>query len=510
MRIYRSHQLPLFALAASIALGCGPPQKPAKNGADSKLPPDTEWQDSEEFRSSGKVPGTFPPKAALENPAAKLVAITGGTVMTAVGKIYSPGIVVMKGGVIKSVGEMTRAPDGAAVVDATGRFVTPGIIDTHSHIGVYASPNVAAHADGNEAVGPITPSARAEYGYWPGDPAITKARAGGVTSALVLPRSANLIGGRGFTVIMTPGTRASSVAFPGAPATVKMACGENPKRVYGEKGGPQTRMSEYAKFREAFHKASEYLAKKRKYAAARKKWEVRRALAKKRASAGKKKAAAEASPERPPVDLGLETLAGIIEGDILVQIHCYRADELQQMISIADEFGWKIRSFHHALEAYKVRDSIIAHGAAISTWADWWGFKMEAFDGIPENAALFSESGGRAVIHSDSSIGIQRLNQEAGKAMAAGRAEGIAITDDEALRWITAHPAWVLGIDVVTGTLEQGKRADVVVWSHSPFSVYSRADLVFQAGVQTYTRGEGSAPTDFELGNSATSGEVTR
>jgi imidazolonepropionase-like amidohydrolase len=173
------------------------------------------------------------------------------------------------------------------------------------------------------------------------------------------------------------------------------------------------------------------------------------------------------------------------------------------MLAIADEFGFQIRSFHHALEAYKIRDIGVAHGTAISTWADGWGFKLEAFDGIPENAALFLEQGGRVAIHSDSAIGIQRLNQEAAKAMAAGRAAGIDVSDDAALRWLTANPAWILGIDDQTGTLEVGTRADVVVWSASPFSVYAKADLVVVGGIVRYERARGLEPTDFELGNSS-------
>jgi imidazolonepropionase-like amidohydrolase len=185
---------------------------------------------------------------------------------------------------------------------------------------------------------------------------------------------------------------------------------------------------------------------------------------------------------------------------VLVQVHCYRADEMANMMAIAREMGFRIRSFHHALEAYKIRDLLAAEGIAINTWADWWGFKLEAYDGIPENAALMTAQGGRATIHSDSAIGIQRLNQEAAKALAAGRRAGLALDDDAALRWITANPAWVLGIDAVTGTLESGKRADVVLWSASPFSTYARAELVVAGGEVTFERGTGMRPADYELG----------
>jgi imidazolonepropionase-like amidohydrolase len=495
-------------IAAAALLSCGPAQSP-KSPDDKKaaLPADAEWSDPETHLVA--LPDKRGSLAdAVKNPKAPVIAITGGTVMTAAGKRYAPGMVVLEGGAIKSVGPAGPTPSGAQVIDAAGRFVTPGIIDTHSHIGVYAAPFVSAHSDGNEMVGATTPYARAEYGYWPNDPAITRARAGGVTTALILPGSANLIGGRGFTAIMRPGTQIDHVAFPGAPQTLKMACGENPKRVYGDKGGPQTRMAEYAKFREAYRAAVDYRAKRKRYAEARAKWEKRRdQAAAKNAELDKAKAdervAAEPAPEPVPVDLGLETLAAVLDGEVLVQVHCYRSDELRHMVAIAGELGFKIRSFHHALEAYKVRDLLIKNDVAISTWADWWGFKMEAFDGIPENAALFHASGGRAVIHSDSSIGIQRLNQEAAKAMHAGRRAGLEISDDDALRWVTANPAWVLGVHEMTGTLENGKRADVVVWNTTPLSVYSLADVVLQGGEVVYQRKAGKRPTDFELGNSS-------
>src|SRR5262249_39834850 len=157
------------------------------------------------------------------------------------------------------------APSGAIEIDAKGRFVTPGIIDTHSHIGVYAAPGVDATSDGNEAVAPVTANVAARYGYWAQDPSITRAAAGGVTAAQTPPGSANLIGGQGYIVEMRPGRNAEDVHFLGAPRTIKMACGENPKRVYGQKGGPQTRMGEYAAFRAVFQQAAEYRTKMKLY-----------------------------------------------------------------------------------------------------------------------------------------------------------------------------------------------------------------------------------------------------
>lgn len=496
-----------------VALGCGSRATPrvAPPGADEpKLDVPVPWIDSEGFYPRGVAPVTPPLAASLENPRATTIAIRGATILTATGKTIERGVIVLERGAITQVGGPgTEVPFGARVVDGAGKFVTPGIIDTHSHIGVYAAPSSRAHADGNESVAPVTAQARAEYGYWPQDPQIERAAAGGVTAALILPGSANLVGGRGFTVAMRAGRTAGEVAFPGAPPTVKMACGENPKRNYGDKGGPATRMGEYAAFRAAFHEAAAYAAKRASYASARARWEERRRRAAEldqRAGGKGKPIPGEAAPEPVPVDLKLETLAAVLRGEVLVQVHCYRADEMANMMAIAREMGFRIRSFHHALEAYKIRDLLAAEGIAINTWADWWGFKLEAYDGIPENAALVSAQGGRATIHSDSAIGIQRLNQEAAKAMAAGRRAGLAVDENTALRWITADAAWVLGIDTVTGTLEPGKRADVVLWSASPFSVYARPELVVAGGEVTYERSAGLRPADYELGISTDGG----
>jgi imidazolonepropionase-like amidohydrolase len=204
----------------------------------------------------------------------------------------------------------------------------------------------------------------------------------------------------------------------------------------------------------------------------------------------------------PQRDLRLESLAEVLRGNMLVQNHCYRADEMAQMLDLAHEFGFTIRSFHHAVEAYKIADLLAREGTAVSVWADWWGFKEEAMDGIHENAALVQAAGGRVVIHSDDPGGIQRLNQEAGKAMQAGNRAGVPVTRDQALRWITANPAWVLGIDSLVGTLEPGKMADVVVWSTDPFSVYARALQVYNDGWLVYDRNDPAHQprTDFELG----------
>jgi imidazolonepropionase-like amidohydrolase len=262
---------------------------------------------------------------------------------------------------------------------------------------------------------------------------------------------------------------------PDAPMALKMACGENPKRVYRGRG-PSTRMGNWAGYREAFIAAEQY----------REKWDDW----------------VENGGEEPDRDLANETLAEVLRGNILVHNHCYRADDMVNMIDVAREFGFEIRSFHHAVEAYKVRDLLAADSIGASMWYDWWGFKMEAFDMVPENIALVSDAGARAILHTDDAMGIQIMNQDAARAMYAGRARGLDVSRDAALRWITANPAWALGISDRTGTLEVGKNADVVLWSGDPFSVYSLADQVWIDGALVYDRRDPALQpmTDFELG----------
>ncbi|MFN3182546.1 MAG: amidohydrolase [Nannocystaceae bacterium] len=434
-------------------------------------------------------PTTDPDAPPAISAAAPPLLLRGARVMTATGVIYERGDVLMRDGKIEAVAAKLDAPAGVSVLDVSGKTVTPGIIDTHSHIGVYASPGWTAHSDGNEMSGPTKPEVRAADGYWPQDPQIDLARAAGVTTMQILPGSANLIGGRSVVVRPVPGARSIDDAkFVGAPSGLKMACGENPKRVYGEKGGPVTRMGNMAGFRTAFQKATEY----------RRKHEHHRAHADDE----------DAGPP-PERDLGMETLAGVLAGDILVHNHCYRADEMLGMLALADEFGFEIRSFHHAVEAYKIADRLAEAGVSASVWADWWGFKAEAFDTTRANAAILSAAGARAIIHSDSAQGIQRLNQEAAKAKAAGERAGLNISEDEALRWVTANAAWALGIHETTGTLEPGKMADVVVWSGDPLSVYTRTEKVYMEGALVFDRDDPDAHhTDFEVGIPSAAGDV--
>lgn len=431
----------------------------------------------------------------------EIVAITGATLLLGTGRRIEDGTIVLARGSIDAVGPRasTAVPAGARVIDGRGKFVTPGLIDTHSHMGVYAAPSVIATQDGNEMTDPTTPYVFSEHSFWPQDPAIEHAVAGGVTTAQILPGSGNVIGGRAVTMKLRPALEARAMRFPGAPNGLKMACGENPKRVYGlSNRAPMSRMGSVFKLRQTFVKAQEYRHALRgyaaEYAAWKKKYDEAAAHPERADDPGKE-------PRAPDRDLGLETLADVLDGKIQVHIHCYRADEMLLMIALARELGFRIASFHHAVEAYKIAPELAKAGIAASVWSDWWGFKLEAYDGVEENAAIVQAAGGTPIIHSDSPIGIQHLNLDAAKALHAGRRAGLAISEDDAISWVTRNPARALGILDRTGTLEPGKMADVVIWDRSPLSIYASAEQVFIDGVLVLDRGAGHpAWSDFTVG----------
>jgi imidazolonepropionase-like amidohydrolase len=422
------------------------------------------------------IPNANPFPSTYKPFASRTTLIRNATIMTAAGPTIQNASILLSDGKIVSIGTSITAPADATVIDGTGKYVTPGIIDVHSHLGLYAAPGGGGLNDGNEATNPNTANVWAEHSVWPQDPQFPRILAGGVTTVQILPGSANLFGGRSAILKVVPARTVQGMKFPGAKYGLKMACGENPKRVYRSRG-PSTRMGNVAGYRTGYIQAAEY----------RRKWDAWNANHK------------GAPPAR---DLGLETLAEVLRGDILPQMHCYRADEMAQMLDVAKEFGFKIRAFHHSVEAYKIADLLRENGTGAAMWADWGGFKEEALDGIRANLALVDAAGVKAMIHSDDPSGAQRLNQEVAKAMYAGRAAGLNVTEDMAIKWMTINPAWDLELDDRIGSLEAGKNADVVLWSGDPFSVYTKAEKVWIDGAMLFNRDDPAQNwrTDFDLG----------
>ena len=386
---------------------------------------------------------------------------------------------------IVAIGKDLPSTNDFKVIDASDKWVTPGIIDIHSHMGVYPAPGVSTSSDGNEATSPVTADVWAEHSIWVQDPQYALALKGGVTAFHILPGSANLIGGRGVTVKNLQRNTINSMKFPDAPHSLKMACGENPKRVYGNRQqAPSTRMGNAAGYRKSWIQAEAYLNRLNEYES--------------------KSDDAKEMGYAPQRDLEMETLAGVLRGEILVHNHCYRAEEMATMINIANEFNYKITAFHHGVEAYKIADLLAENNICGALWADWWGFKHEAYDMVQANIAIVDQAlGGKgcAIVHSDDAIGIQHLNQEASKALSAGLRAGFDITKARAMNWITSNPAKAAGIYDQTGSLKVGKNADVVIWSKNPFSVYALVEKVFIDGATAYDKESDFQPaSDFDVG----------
>jgi len=405
--------------------------------------------------------------------------IRHATVFDGDGRRFDNGTVVLANGVVQAVGGPdVPSPPGALEIDGTGKWVTPGIIDVHSHLGDYPSPGVSSLSDGNEATDPVRPEVWAEHSVWPQDPGFSRALVnGGITTLQILPGSANLFGGRSVVLKNVPARTTQGMKFPGAPYGLKMACGENPKRVYGSKGNmPQTRMGNIALTRQTWIKAVEYKRKWDKYA--------------------------KEGGDMPDRELAMDTLKGVLEGKILIHNHCYRADEMAIMMDMAKEFGYRVTAFHHAVEAYKIADLLRENGVCAVMWADWYGFKMESYDAVKENIPLVQNAGACAIVHSDDPNYIQRLNQEAAKALADGRRAGINVPDEVAWEWLSRNPAKALGILDKTGTLAPGKMADVVLWNGNPYSDYTRPQRVWIDGAEMYDANNPKKRpvSDFELG----------
>jgi imidazolonepropionase-like amidohydrolase len=472
-------------VSLALVAACAPAPRTAPAPAPAPVP--TEARTPAAQADSAKVqagPGAYSRPNADPFPStykpfpSRPTVIRNATILTAAGPTIHNGSILLENGKIAAVGASVQAPADAVVIDGAGKYVTPGIIDTHSHIAAGAVPgDQGALTDNvNELTNPATPNVWVENSVWPQDPQLPRTLAGGVTTIQVLPGSGNLFGGRSVVLKVVPSRTEQGMKFPGAKYGLKMACGENPMRVYASRG-PSTRMGNVAGYRAEWIQAEAY----------RRKWD---------------KWLADPKGDPPTRDLGLETLADVLRGNILVHMHCYRADEMATMIDVSKEFGYHIRSFHHVVEGYKIGDLLAQNDIGASVWADWGTFKLEAADAVRGNMALLYHDGVRVITHSDDASGEQRLTQESAKGMAEGNRIGIPITEDEAIKWNTLNPAWALGLDDRIGSIAVGKNADVVLWTGDPFSVYSKAEKVWIDGAMLFDRDDPSERwrTDFELG----------
>ena len=420
------------------------------------------------------------PESGYQPPPRVDTLLIGATILDGVGGRLDDADVLIQNGHIVALGK--QLPRGTArVVDAHGRWITPGIIDIHTHYGTYLLPQTAAESGASDVIEDSDPNVAdtwIEHAVRPGDPAFSRALASGVTTLQILPGSGALFGGRSVIVKPIPAVTLDQMRFPGAPQGLKMACGSNPAGSFGGRGRfPNSRQGEIAGIRVALLDAKHYQADWDDYTAGRK-------------------------PDPPKRDLKLDTLAAAMRGELPVHLHCYRADDIARWISVLGEFGMHITAVHHATEAYKIAALLAEQHVCAAVWPDWWGFKREAEDGIAENAAFVDAAGGCAIMHSDVPLLGGLLNIEAAKAAAAGRRAGLVIPPEKAIRWITSNAAQALLLGAKIGRIAPGMNADVVLWSGDPFSIYSHADLVLIDGAVAYDRHGPSAQraTDFELG----------
>jgi imidazolonepropionase-like amidohydrolase len=399
----------------------------------------------------------------------RTTAITGGTILTMAPQgTLERGTLLIRDGRIVAVGKDVQVPAGAVVIDASGRYVMPGIIDAHSHTAIEGGVN-----EGSEIV---TAEVRITDVIDHGDIDIYRQLAGGVTTINVLHGSANSIGGQNAIIKLRWGKTPGELLFKDAPRGIKFALGENPKRsnfnIPGQQRRyPATRMGVEVSIRDAFKEARAYKAEWDEYE--------------------KKLKALPAKAERPLPprrNLRLETLKEILEGKIDVHAHCYRSDEILMLIRVADEFGFKIRTFQHVLEGYKVASEIAKHGAGASGFSDWWAYKMEAYDAIPYNAAILTAHGVVFSMNSDSNELARRLYWEAAKAMKYGN-----VSEAEALKMVTLNPALQLRIDKRVGSLEVGKDADVAIFSAHPFAPDTRVEMTLVDGTVYFDRAKDMA-----------------
>lgn len=396
---------------------------------------------------------------------AQNVHIKNATVITITGDDLEETDIIIRDGIIREIGKNLITPRNAEVIDASGKFVMPGIIDAHSHLAIERGINEVTH--------PVTAEVSMYDVVNANDVGIYRALAGGVTTIHIMHGSANVIGGQGATLKLHYGEDAAGLYFPDAPRTIKFALGENPTRVHGQGFNvvPRTRMGVEQIIRSYFDAAIDYRRNRTAYLEAKRRHE--------------QNPRRNAAPEPVAKNLRLEVLADIIDGEILVHCHSYRSDEILMLMRVFKEYGIENYTFQHANEAFKVAPELRKHGAMTSIFADWWAYKFEVYYSTAYTAAILEENGVLNSINSDSPELIRHLNHEAAKAVKYG-----GISKNAALRMITINPAIQLGIDAKTGSIEVGKHADLAIWSHHPLSIYSIAEMTFVDGIKRFDRNE--------------------
>ena len=408
---------------------------------------------------SDPYPSTYRPAPSAP------VVLTGATIFDGAGGRIDNGEVALANGKVVAIGRGIARPAGATIIDARGKWITPGLIDVHTHLGVYTLPQTSLDADASDVTELRDPNAAdtwVEHAVRSADPGFAHALAAGVTTLQILPGSSALFGGRSVIVHPIAAPTVAPMKFPGAPQGLKMACGANPKQAFAGRGILNSRQGELSRMREAFIEAEEYRREKR----------------------GRGGPRGHHGP--PDDDLKEQTLALVLDGKLPVHIHCYRSDDMARMIDLSREFGFHISAFHHAAEAYKIAPLIVANGICVAGWPDWWGFKPEAEDSIRENIAFVDAAGGCVMVHSDIPILGEHLNLEAAEAAAAGRRAGLSLPPEHVIRWLTSNPAKALALDDRIGRLAPGYDGDLVLWSGNPFSVYSKPDKVFIDGALAF------------------------
>lgn len=459
----RALRLVQFAAAAAALVGLASAQPLRGDGISPRL--------------EDPYPSTYKPLRS------RAIVITGATILDGAGGRLEGAEILLKDGKIAAIGNTVSRPSDALVIAAPGDWVTPGLIDVHTHLGVYTLPQTSLDAQASDVVEQRDPNGAdtwIEHAVRSVDPGFTHALQAGVTTLQILPGSSDLFGGRAVVVHPIPSPTIAGMKFPGAPQGLKMACGGNPKQAFAARNLLNSREGEIAAMREAFLQAQEY---RRNHLSP----------------------SHDADRSRPDNDLKDQTLAKVLEGTMPVHIHCYRSDDMARLIDLSHEFGFHIAAFHHAAEAYKIAPLLVSEGICIAGWPDWWGFKPEAEDSIRENIAIIDAAGGCAMVHSDIPILGEHLNLEAAKAAAAGRRMGFSLPPERVIRWLTSNPAKALGLEQRIGRLAVGFDADLVLWSGDPFSVYSKPQKVIVDGAVVFDAHAPRRPSDFELGRTITS-----